>query len=96
MLLQLHYAGVLDAQSAIVIGDVSGYKLQENDGGYDLAAALDAIRQRTPTPILTGLPFGHVRDKVSLPIGGTGYLESDGRRWTLDATHPGGPWQRLQ
>jgi muramoyltetrapeptide carboxypeptidase len=96
MLLQLHYAGVLDAQAAILIGDVSGYRLQDNDGGYDLAAAIAAIRARTKTPILTGLPYGHVRDKISLPIGGIGHVQSDGRRWTLDMTHPGGPWQRLQ
>jgi len=95
MLLQLHYAGVLDRQAAILIGDMSGYKLQDNDGGYDLPDALDTIRRRTHTPILTGLPFGHVVDKVSLPIGGIGRLDCDGRQWTLDATHPAGPWQRL-
>ncbi|MEO7762502.1 MAG: muramoyltetrapeptide carboxypeptidase, partial [Casimicrobiaceae bacterium] len=96
MLLQLHYAGVLDAQSAILIGDISGYTLQDNDCGYDLDGALDAIRARTRTPILTGLKFGHTRDKVSLPIGGMGRLDCDGQRWTLGVTHPGGPWQRLQ
>jgi muramoyltetrapeptide carboxypeptidase len=96
MLLQLLHAGVLDAQSAILIGDVSGYRVQDNDGGYDLSDAIDAIRDRTKTPILTGLPYGHVRDKISLPIGGVGQVRSEGSRWTLDMTHPGGPWQRLQ
>ncbi len=96
MLLQLHHAGVLDAQSAIVIGDIAGYRLQDNDGGYDLDAAIAAVRARTRTPILTGLPYGHVRDKVSLPIGGMGQLESSDNGWTLDITHPGGPWTRLQ
>jgi muramoyltetrapeptide carboxypeptidase len=95
MLLQLHHAGVLDAQAAILIGDISGFRLQDNDGGYDLAAAIEAIRARTRTPILTGLPYGHVRDKVSLPIGGMAQLESDGSGWMLDVTHPDGPWQRL-
>ena len=95
MLLQLLHAGVLDAQSAILIGDVSGYRLQENDGGYDLTDAIDAIRSRTKTPILTGLPYGHIRDKVSLPIGGMGRLRSDGLRWTLEMTHTDGPWRRL-
>ena len=29
-----------------------------------------AARTRLPVPIYTGLPFGHVRDKLTLPIGG--------------------------
>jgi muramoyltetrapeptide carboxypeptidase len=95
MLLQLHHAGVLDAQAAILLGDFSGYRLLENDNGYDLASAIETVRRFTRTPILTGLPFGHVRDKVSLPIGGMGQLQSDGRGWTLGVTHPDGPWERL-
>jgi muramoyltetrapeptide carboxypeptidase len=96
MLLQLHHAGVLDRQAAILLGDFSGYKLQDNDGGYNLAAAIEYIRGKTRTPVLTGLPFGHTRDKVSLPIGGAGTLASSREGWQLDVTHPGGPWQRLQ
>lgn len=96
MLLQLHHAGVLDAQAAILLGDFSGYRLLENDNGYDLATAIATLRGLTRTPIVTGLPFGHIRDKVSLPIGGMGELESTRRGWTLGVTRPGGPWQRLQ
>ena len=93
MLLQLHNAGVLDRQSAILLGDFSGYKLQDNDGGYDLAAAIDFIRGRTRTPVLTGLPFGHIRDKVSLPIGGAGRLTSAGDGWELEVFQPANhPW----
>lgn len=95
MLLQLLHAGILDAQSAILLGDFSGYRLQDNDCGYDLPAAIETIRAMTATPVLTGLAYGHIRDKVSLPIGGVGQLECDGTRWTLDVTHPGGPWQRV-
>ena len=96
MLLQLHHAGVLDRQAAILLGDFSGYKLQDNDGGYDLAAAIKYVRGKTRTPVLTGLPFGHIRDKASLPVGGTGSLTSSGEGWQLEMTHPAGPWQRLQ
>jgi len=95
MLLQLHHAGVLDAQSAILLGDFSGYRLLDNDNGYDLDSAIDTLRRLTPTPILTGLPFGHVRDKVSLPIGGRGELDSTAHGWTLRIAYPGGPWVRL-
>jgi muramoyltetrapeptide carboxypeptidase len=95
MLLQLHHAGVLDRQSAILLGDFSGYALQDNDGGYDLAGAIEFVRGKTSTPLLTGLPFGHIRDKVSLPIGGSGSLASNDEGWQLEITHPDGPWQRL-
>lgn len=95
MLLQLHNAGVLDRQSAILLGDFSGYKLQDNDGGYNLATAIDFIRGRTRTPVLTGLPFGHIRDKVSLPIGGAGKLTSSGNGWELEVIRPANRWPRL-
>ncbi len=96
MLLQLHYAGVLDRQAAIMLGDFSGYKLQDNDGGYDLTTVIDYIRSRTRTPVLTGLPFGHTRDKVTIPIGGTGYLTSSGGGWQLVCSHAADAWPRLR
>lgn len=69
MLLQLQQAGVLDAQKAVVLGEFSGFARSPNDRGYNLKAAIAAVRARTKTPILAGLPFGHLRTKVSLPVG---------------------------
>lgn len=69
MLLQLHYAGVLEKQNAIVLGSFSGYKLAEHDHGYDFEAMLAYVRSVVTTPILTGLPFGHIEDKASLMQG---------------------------
>ena len=45
-----------------------------NDGGYDFAAMVAQLRSVTGVPILTGLPFGHIRDKVTLPVGGRARL----------------------
>ena len=59
-LLQLHQAGVLDAQKAVVLGAFSGWRKSPNDRGYSLASMLARVRAATRTPILTGLPFGHV------------------------------------
>ena len=70
MLYQLHHAGVLAAQRAIVLGRFTEYTLSPNDGGYDLDSAIAQLRSVCATPILTGLPFGHVRDKLTLPVGG--------------------------
>jgi muramoyltetrapeptide carboxypeptidase len=68
-LLQLQQAGVLDAQRAIVLGAFSGFRKSPLDRGYGLAAMLARVRAATRTPILTGLAFGHVSTKVSLPVG---------------------------
>ena len=78
-LLQLQQAGVLDAQKAIVLGAFSGWRRSPNDRGYGLADAIARVRQATRTPILTGLPFGHVPTKVCLPIGARVRLLVDGR-----------------
>ena len=68
-LLQLHQAGVLDAQNAVLLGAFTAWKPSLLDRGYKLASAVAAVRARTATPVLTGLPFGHVPSQVSLPVG---------------------------
>jgi len=78
-LLQLHQAGVLDAQKAIVVGAVSGFQPSPLDRGYSLAAAIARVRAVTRTPIVTGLPFGHIATKVTLPVGAHVRLLVDGR-----------------
>ena len=68
-LLQLHQAGVLAAQKAIVLGDFGNWKKSPLDRGYNLKAMVAQLRAVCPVPILTGLPFGHVPTKVTLPVG---------------------------
>lgn len=82
-LLQLAQAGVLDAQKAIVLGDFGGWRASPLDRGYDLKAAIAAVRAVTKTPILTGLPFGHVDTKVCLPVGAKVDLVVEGRNVLL-------------
>jgi muramoyltetrapeptide carboxypeptidase len=79
-LLQLQQAGVLDTQKAIVLGAVSGFRTSPNDRGYSLATMLARVRAATRTPVLTGLPFGHVPTKVTLPVGAKVRLVVDGRQ----------------
>ncbi len=86
MLLQLLYAGALDGQRAIVLGDFSGYRLSPADNGYDFDAMLAYLRETLPMPVLTGLPFGHVRHRCTLPFGGTAHLVSDAAGFDLTVT----------
>ena len=71
MLMQLLDAGILSNQAAILLGGFSAYRLYDNDKGYSFERAIEAIRKRLPEaiPILTGLPFGHQANKLTLPIG---------------------------
>ncbi len=78
-LLQLHQAGVLKAQKALLIGAVSGFKPSPLDRGYGLKAMVARVRDATRTPVLTGLPFGHVHPKVTLPLGRRVQLVVQGR-----------------
>ncbi len=78
-LLQLHQAGVLDAQKAIVLGAFSEFRKSPLDRGYGLKAMVAHLRSVTRTPILTGLPFGHVPTKVCLPVGARVRLLVQGR-----------------
>ena len=68
-LLQLQQAGVLQSQKAVVLGAVSGCKPSPLDRGFTLKTVVARVRAGMSTPLLTGLPFGHVSTKVTLPVG---------------------------
>lgn len=87
LLLQLQQAGVLDAQKAVLIGEVSDWKPAAHDRGYKLADALAAVQSRTATPILQGLPHGHGRTKVCLPVGAEVVMAVQGREVMLAWGH---------
>jgi len=69
MLHQLHQAGVLQQQKAILIGDLGSVKPTAVDRDYRVKDAIDSIRAVCDVPIMTGLPFGHVYKKLTLPVG---------------------------
>ena len=78
-LLQLHQAGVLARQKAVLLGDFSGWRKSPLDRGYTLKTAVAHLRSVCATPILTGLPFGHVPTKLTLPVGAKVQLVVQGR-----------------
>lgn len=78
-LLHLHQAGVLDAQRALILGEFSAWKPSPLDRGYTLKTAVACVRAATKTPVLTGLPHGHVPTTVMLPVGTRVTLATQGR-----------------
>ncbi len=92
MFTQLLHAGILQRQKAVLLGHFTGYKLSPHDAGYDLTAAMLWLRaQLKPhgVPVLTGLPFGHVRTKLTLPHGVRCHLLRDGGEVFLFFPHAG-------
>lgn len=89
MLLQLEYAGILNRQSAIVIGSFSGAAPNEYDAGYSLESVYAFLRSRLSVPLITGLDFGHEQRTVTLPIGANATLKNtrQGTQLTLSG-HP--------
>ncbi|BBN72680.1 muramoyltetrapeptide carboxypeptidase [Salmonella enterica] len=89
MLLQLEYAGILNRQSAIVLGSFSGAAPNEYDAGYYLESVYAFLRSRLSVPLITGLDFGHEQRTVTLPIGANATLKNtrQGTQLTLSG-HP--------
>jgi len=58
------------------VNPLSAYRFvfHAHDDGYDFAAVVAHARERFGVPVWTGLPFGHVRDKLTLPVGGRATL----------------------
>ena len=83
MLLQLMQAGVLGRQQALVLGDFSGYRLGPLDNGYDFEAMLAYLRATLPIPVLTGLSFGHIARRVTIPFGAQARLYSGADGFSL-------------
>lgn len=93
LLLQLHQAGVLAQQKAVLLGAFTDWRKSPMDRGYTLKHAVALLRSLCPVPILTGLPFGHVPTKVTLPIGARVQLLAEGRDVLVGWSHgqaPGG------
>jgi muramoyltetrapeptide carboxypeptidase len=69
MLVQLEQAGVLGRQKAILLGRFDPVTPMPNDNGFSLDAVIARLRRRLVCPVVTGLQFGHVADKITLPVG---------------------------
>lgn len=92
MFSQMLHAGVLQRQKAVLLGQFTAYKLSAHDAGYNLDAAVDWLRAQLKAhgvPVLTGLPFGHVRTKLTLPHGVRTQVLRDGKEVFLFFPHAG-------
>ena len=89
MLLQLLHAGILDKQRAILVGQFNRCEpTQASASPYTLTRVLDFLKGWVKCPVLQNLPFGHVRDKITLPVGGRAHITLlDERHYQLELSH---------
>ena len=87
MLMQLLDTGILENQGAILLGGFSAYRLYDNDRGYSLESAIEAVSKRLPEglPVLTGLPFGHQAEKLTLPVGAQAHIQYDASGFNIQS-----------
>ena len=96
MLYQLLQAGVLGRQRAIVLGEFTPIPVQPTDHGFGIAQVVAQLRGALDVPLLTGLPFGHVPRKLTLPVGAKALLTMRGGETQLQFHgHPTLPAGRL-
>lgn len=75
MLLQLHHAGILSRQRALLLGSFSRSAPNDYDAGFDLDAMIAYLRTRLAIPVVSGLAFGHEPQTVTLPLGAQARLQ---------------------
>ena len=46
--------------------------------------AIESLRQLVSVPVLTGLPFGHIARRLTLPFGSPATLDIERDRFSLD------------
>lgn len=86
MLTQLWLAGKLDYVSGIALGvfkNCDPYRRGDKSKNEDLPAALREVFESRlgmlKAPVVSGLPFGHVKSKLTLPLGVNALLDAESK-----------------
>jgi muramoyltetrapeptide carboxypeptidase len=81
LLFHLRNAGLLARIGGLLVGDLCGPGEEENDADV-MQSLLDATRDYS-YPVITGLPFSHGAERITLPIGARVELDADNAALTL-------------
>ena len=85
MFFQLFHAGLLQKQKAILLADFTDCDPAGSRFAYGMEHVLETLRELLgdAIPVLTGLPFGHVPRKLTLPFGAQASLNITAEKYTL-------------
>ena len=78
MLLQLKHAGILGAISGIILGSFTA--IPEDEPNREIDAVLREYLMPLNIPILSDFPFGHIPEKVTMPMGANVKLDTKKRQ----------------
>ena len=81
MLLQLKYAGILRKLSGVLLGSFTS--IPDESPNRDLFDVFREYFLPLGVPVLTGIPFGHIPEKITLPIGSLIRLDAERRKITV-------------
>ncbi len=87
MLAHLRLAGVLAGLAGVAIGRFTEVGRRGADGALGLEEVLRTYLEPLGVPVVAGLPFGHVDDQWTLPVGVRARLDADAG--TLDLLEAG-------
>lgn len=86
MFWQLHAAGVMKSVSGIVLG---AFRWHENELVDRVAEIVREIFTEYDFPIWKGLPYGHIDDRLTIPIGVDCSIRENGSISLVNGEHPG-------
>lgn len=81
MLLQLKQSGILRQLAGVILGSFTA--IPEDTPNRHLAAVTEEYFLPLAVPILTDIPFGHIPDKITLPIGSRVRIDAERRKITV-------------
>jgi len=83
MLTHLRNAGVFEKVSGLMLGDFYKCWEEEDKESLSLNEIVEQVLKDADMPVLAGLPFGHDRRKMTLPLGIEVELDADNKKLTF-------------
>ena len=88
MLTQLAISGKLGACAGVALGRFSKCEAPSRGGEFELSLSLEqvlrGILEPLGIPTLYGLSIGHIRSKLTIPVGGLATLDATAKTITID------------
>ena len=83
MLTQLKNAGVFRDCAGVILGGFTHCIPEKNDFGTSIEAICQDILAPFAKPVLSGFAIGHVKQKITIPLGALCALDADNQRLTV-------------
>ena len=81
MLLQLKLAGILSSVAGVVVGSFTA--VPEDEPNRELEAVLTEYLKPLGIPVIKDFPFGHIPEKITMPMGARVRLDTKKRQLTV-------------